>query len=177
MTESARIPTLTSARLELRRHDAADLDAAAAMWAHDEVVRFIGGRRFTREEVWHRILRYVGHWELLGFGYWAIIERESGRFVGEMGFADWKRPQLADFPGVPECGWALVPDVHGKGYATEALGVALDWADAQLRWPFTICIIDEGNVASNRLAERVGYRRVAVRSGEFRVFRRDAPAR
>ncbi len=164
-------PILTSERLVLRRHAKADLDAAAAMWADDDIVRYIGGRRFTREEVWHRILRYVGHWQLLGYGYWAIVERSSGKFIGEMGYADWKRPQLADFAGVPECGWVLAPEAQGKGYASEALGMVVDWADAQLRRP-TICVISQGNVRSTRLAERFGYRLIEEQSAEFRVFRR-----
>ena len=49
------------------------------MWADPAVTRFIGGRVFNREEVWARLLRYAGHWQWMGYGFWAIEEKESGR--------------------------------------------------------------------------------------------------
>ncbi len=85
------VPELRSDRLLLRRHVEADLDPAAAMWGDPDIVRHIGGRPFTREEVWHRILRYVGHWSLRPFGDWAIHDRAGDRFVGEIGLSDWQR--------------------------------------------------------------------------------------
>ena len=65
------------------------------MWADPEVTRYIGGRPFGVEEVWTRLLRYAGHWALLGYGYWAVIEKSSGRFVGEAGLADFHRGEVA----------------------------------------------------------------------------------
>ena len=150
----ADIPELRSERLVLRRHVEADLEAAAAMWSDPDVIRYIGGRAFSREEVWHRILRYLGHWQLRPFGYWAIHERIGDRFVGEIGLADWKRSKVR--LDSPEVGWVLIPAVHRRGYATEAISLALDWADA-LPLPRTCCIIDEDNRASIKLAERFGY--------------------
>ncbi len=61
------------------------------MWGVRIVTRHIGGRPFTAEESWSRLLRYAGHWYLLGFGYWAVVERGTNRFVGEVGFADFHR--------------------------------------------------------------------------------------
>lgn len=64
------VPTLETERLILRGHGVDDFGDSAAMWAEPEVVRHIGGRPFTREESWSRLLRYIGHWSALGFGYW-----------------------------------------------------------------------------------------------------------
>ena len=83
----ATIPAVDTARLTLRGHRIEDFDECAAMWGDPEVTRHIGGRPFTEEEVWTRLLRYVGHWSLLGFGYWVIREKATHRFVGEAGFA------------------------------------------------------------------------------------------
>ena len=91
-------PALDTARLTLRAHTAADLDDCAALWADPTVVRHIGGRPFTAEETWARVLRYAGLWALVGFGYWVARDRSSGRFVGELGLADFRRafdPPLA----------------------------------------------------------------------------------
>lgn len=156
MSRDTAPPVLHTPRLTMRAHRISDLDDAAEMWGDPAVVRHIGGRRFAREEVWHRILRYVGHWTIMSYGYWAVVERESGRFVGEMGFADWKRASLERYSGVPECGWVLAPWAHGRGFAAEALQAVLGWADANLG-RLTICIITPENLPSIRLAEKVGY--------------------
>jgi RimJ/RimL family protein N-acetyltransferase len=148
-------PVIETARLQLRRHAVADFDSCCRHWGSAEVTRFIGGRPSTPEEVWARILRYAGHWDLLGYGYFVVVEKQSGKVIGEFGLADFRRaiePPLAD----PEAGWVLHPDFHGKGLAAEALAALLDWADATAM-PRTCCLIDPANTPSLRLAARVGY--------------------
>jgi RimJ/RimL family protein N-acetyltransferase len=150
--------TLQTGRLLLRSHRPDDLDACAALWADPRVTRHIQGRPQTREEVWARLLRYAGHWAWLGYGYWAV--EEGGRFIGELGFADFQRAMEPPL-GVPELGWALSPAVWGKGYATEALTAALAWADVNLAAVETACIVAPENAASLRVAEKLGYREAA----------------
>ena len=148
---------LTSDRLVLRPHAAADLPDLAAMWADPQVVRHIGGRPFTAEEVWTRLLRAAGMWALLGFGYWVAREREGGAFVGELGFADFRRELEPPFGEAPEAGWALASAMHGRGYAGEALAAVHAWADAALERR-TVCMIAPENLASLAVARRCGYR-------------------
>ena len=145
-------------RLTLRRHRVTDLDDCVAMWADPRVTRHIGGRPFTAEEVWTKLLRYAGHWSLLGFGYWVVHENESGRFVGEVGFADFKRDLVPSLAGAPELGWVLAPSAHGRGLGTEAVKAALAWAQVHLDSPRTVCLIDPDNLPSLRVAEKCGYR-------------------
>ena len=155
-------PPLETERLTLRGHTEADFAEYAAMWGDPGVTRHIGGRPFTSEECWHRFLRGVGHWEVLGFGYWVAREKGSNRFVGEVGFADLRRaiePPLGD---APEMGWVLAPPAHGRGLASEAVRAILDWA--RLTWGERrriVCMIDPGNVASLRVAEKAGFREYA----------------
>jgi len=156
------IPEIETTRLKLRGHRAADLDDCYAMWADPGVVRFIGGRVFTREETWARLLRYVGHWKILGYGYWVIEDKASGAFLGELGFADMKRVIDPPLDGMPEIGWALAPAAHGKGYATEAVKAAVEWGDRTFGAGVkTCCIIGPQNVASIRVAEKCGYHQLA----------------
>ncbi len=150
-------PTIVTPRLRLRRHEVDDYEASATMWADEIVVRHIGGRPSTRPQAWARILSYAGLWAMLGFGYWAIEERSTGIFVGEVGFADFKREIAQSMRDVPEAGWALVPSAHGKGYATEALGAAIAWGDANLASARTVCMIDPENAASIRVALKCGF--------------------
>ena len=151
-------PELLTERLLMRGHRLDDFEDCAAMWGDERVTRFIGGKPSTREQAWARLLRYVGHWSLLGFGYWVLRERASGRFVGEVGFADFKRdidPPLGDDQ---EMGWVLDPRAFGKGFAGEATRAAQGWMDGAFRARRTVCMIDTENVASLRVAEKLGYR-------------------
>ncbi len=127
------------------------------MWGDPDVVRHIGGRTSTREDCWGRIQRYVGHWALLGFGFWAVIERASGRYVGEVGFADFQRACEPPLDKLAEGGWVLATWAHGRGFATEALRGALAWDGGRLARQRTQCVIDPGNDASARVAARCGY--------------------
>jgi RimJ/RimL family protein N-acetyltransferase len=152
------VPAIDTARLTLRGHGLEDFEDSAAMWADAEVTRHIGGKPFTREESWTRLLRYAGHWGLLGYGYWVVRETASGRFVGEVGFADYRREIEPSLDGAPEAGWVLAPWAHGQGFAREAVEAALAWGATHLRSGRSVCIIAPDNLASIRLAERCGYR-------------------
>ena len=168
-------PELETARLRLRGHRIGDHEACAAMWGDMEVARFIGGRPSTREEVWGRLLRYAGLWALLGFGYWAVEDRASGDFVGDVGFADFKRDIAPSMDGLPEIGWALAPRWHGRGYAIEAVSAALAWADQ--RFAATVCIIAPENLPSIGVARKCGFAEIARTTyrGEPTLMYRRAP--
>ena len=107
----------STTRLVLCGHTAADLDDACALWRDPEVVRFIGGKPLSREEVWLRLLRHVGHWTVSGFGFWLARERTTGRAVGELGLADFQRDLDVPFSLGAEAGWVLAPWAHGHGFA------------------------------------------------------------
>jgi RimJ/RimL family protein N-acetyltransferase len=152
------VPTLETDRLVLRGHRPDDLDDCAAMWGDPMVTRFIGGRPFSREEVWMKLLRNVGHWSLFGFGLLVVREKASGAFVGEVGMAEFKRDIEPSFVGTPEIGWVLAPHAHKRGFATEAVRCVLAWFAAEFDSMRTVCLIDEGNASSMRVAAKCGYR-------------------
>lgn len=151
------IPRLETSRLILREHALQDFDALYDMWREPAVYRYILGRPSTREEAWNRLLRYSGHWALLGYGYWVVEERATGDYMGEMGFADFHRDIVPPLDNRPELGWALRSAVHGKGYATEALKAIAAWGDAHFAGTETAAIIAPENTASIRLAEKLGF--------------------
>jgi RimJ/RimL family protein N-acetyltransferase len=154
------VPAVETDRLLLRGHRVQDFADCLALWTDPDSTRFIGGKPLTREEVWVRMLRYAGHWSLLGFGYWVVTEKETGRFVGEVGFGNFKREIEPSLDGMPEIGWVLAPWHHGKGYATEAARAALGWGDAHFDAARTACIIAPENGPSLRVAEKCGYREI-----------------
>ena len=176
VTAVLQVPVLETERLRLRGHGIGDLADCAAMWADPEVIRYTTRKPLTEEESWTRLLRYVGHWALMGFGYWVVEEKATGRFAGEIGFADFKRDIEPSLKGVPEIGWALASQAHGKGYATEAVRAAVAWGDANFGVARTACLIDPENLASVRVAEKCGYRelqRTAYKERPILMFGRE----
>lgn len=150
----------------MRGHETRDFEASAAMWADERVVRFITRKPSTRAESWSRLLLYMGHWQAMSFGYWVVEDRDTGIFLGEVGFADFKRDITPPLDGVAEAGWALAPEAHGRGIATEAVAVALQWADRNIAGSHTVCLFDPEHKASLRVAEKAGY----VRKGDTLYF-------
>jgi len=153
-------PRIETERLTLAGPGLKDFTDCLAMWTDPEVTRFIGGKPSTEQEVWFRLLRYAGSWSLLGLGYWVAREKITGRFVGEVGFADFKRGLEVAGPGA-EVGYALAPWSYGRGFATEAMRGALSWGDAHLPTRRTWCLINPEAKASLRVAEKCGYREFA----------------
>jgi RimJ/RimL family protein N-acetyltransferase len=166
-------PVISTERLILRGHRADDFAAACAMWADPIVTRYIAAAPLSGEEVWARLLRYVGHWRLLGYGYWVIEDRATGRYQGEIGFADFHRG-LGITAARFEFGLALAAEAQGKGYAGEAAAACHVWADAILA-DETLCIVNPDNRRSLRLVEACGYTQaqtLVYRERPVRVFTR-----
>ncbi|MGG4607201.1 GNAT family N-acetyltransferase [Providencia sp. Me31A] len=151
------IPEIETQRLILSKHKVEDFPALTQLWAAESMVRYIGGIPSTERESWMRMLAYGGLWPLLGFGYWAVREKDTRKYVGDLGFADFHRMVEPKVTGIPEAGWVISPEFQGKGYATEAMQAALVWLKGQNKYRQTICFIEPRNTASIRVAEKVGY--------------------
>jgi RimJ/RimL family protein N-acetyltransferase len=154
----AEIPVIETKRLRLRAHHPSDLNACAQMWGDPTVTKYIGGRPFTREEVWARMLRYVGHWNWLGYGFWIIENRSDGEFVGEVGLAEFKRDIAPPLASGPEAGWALASHARGKGFATEALRAVTEWNEKRPDPKTVSCIVHPENLASIKVATKCGFK-------------------
>lgn len=152
-----RAPLIETNRLRLRAHTVADFAACIPLWNDPIVTRFIGGRAYTPEEVWQRIQRYAGSWVLVGHGFWVIEEMATGRAIGEIGIMDAKREMDPPFGDDRELGWALLPEAHGKGYASEALKAVLDWERRVLGGACVVALIDPDNAPSIKLAQKFGF--------------------
>jgi len=144
------IPVLATERLLLRGFAEDDLEAFAAIAADPEVNRYLGGKPLDRAGAWRSIAFLLGHWQLRGYGSWALVERASGRLVGRAGLHN---PE--GWPGL-EVGWMVARDRWGQGLATEAGRAALDYAFGVLAADHVISVIDPANAASIRVAEKLG---------------------
>lgn len=138
-------------RLLLRQWRTADFDAYAGYYADKETAKFVGGVK-DRDQAWRRLASEIGHWALKGYGYWAVEEKESAAFVGCVGlwFSEgW--PEL-------ELGYWIMPNMQGKGYATEAGVRSRDYAWEVVGATSLVSYIDPENEPSKRVAERLGAR-------------------
>jgi RimJ/RimL family protein N-acetyltransferase len=170
-------PRIETERLVLRAFVASDIEPIVAMWAKEDVSRYIGGRALGREEAWRKALAACGQWAVLGYGYWIAELKSDRQVVGQLGFADFKREMEPSIEGLPELGYVFDTCVHGQGIAFEACVAALDWADTTLNVASYPAIISPQNEASIRLAERLGFAREAdaiYHDEPIALFRRPA---
>jgi RimJ/RimL family protein N-acetyltransferase len=157
-------PLLETKRLRLRAFRADDLSADHAMWCEPEVYKFIAGQPSSLEDAWKGIIQSIGHWQLMGYGYWAIDDKATGQFIGNIGFGNYHRDIVPDMNDTPEAGWSFMTVYHGQGLGTEALAAVTAWGDVHLPHAKTACIIAPENIASIRLAQKFGFREVAKTS-------------
>lgn len=157
MDLSTLAPVIETERLRLRGRTLEDFEFFREMWSDPKVTRYIDGKPRSEEDTWTKFLRMTGLWAMLGFGYWVVEEKASGRPVGEAGFADFRRVITPSLKGTPEMGWAFASFAHGKGYATEAVIASAQWGDEFFNGARTCCIIGMGNDPSVRVAEKAGF--------------------
>ena len=147
------IPVIETERLILRGFEERDMDAFAAMNADPRFVKFLAdGKPLNRTESWRLMAMLIGHWQLRGFGFWAMESKQSGEFIGRTGLL---YPE--GWPGI-ELGWGLHPDAWGLGYATESASAVRDWAFNVAGLGHLISIIHPDNEQSKRVAQRIGER-------------------
>lgn len=154
---SGAVPILETERLRMRGYRLSDWPLVKEMWKDPAVTKYFGGAPTPEEQSWTKFLRKAGHWPLLGFGYWVLEEKETGAFVGEAGFGNYKRDMSKSLGDDPEIGWAIAGAAHGKGYASEAALAAVEWGDAAFGDQRMCCIISPGNAPSIRVANKCGF--------------------
>ena len=142
-------PFLMTERLILRPPAAQDLDGWASMHADAETMRYLGGVQ-SRAEAWRSLCGMAGAWTIRGFGMFSMIRRDTGEWIGRTG--PWY-PE--EWPG-HEIGWSVMREHAGKGFAYEAAAASMDYVFDVLRWDTVIHCIDPDNIASQKLAQRLG---------------------
>jgi RimJ/RimL family protein N-acetyltransferase len=148
-------------RLVLRRWVRGDAAAMEAIWREPEVWTALQPNRSFDPNQWRSMLdRHVRHWEVHGFGLWAVTTPTEPRPAGWIGASHPTFvPELAD---EVEIGWTLRPSLWGMGLATEGAGAAVDAAFTELNRGRVISLIHPENGRSIAVANRLGM----IRAGE-----------
>ena len=143
---------LETPRLRLRPPEGADLDAFVEIHEDPEVIRYLTtvGQTSGRAAGWRIIAMLLGHWQLRGYGHWTVIEKASKQIIGRVG--PWY-PE--GWPGI-ELGWIIRRSHWNLGFATEAARAARDHAFTVSGAPALISMIHPDNMASIRVAEKLG---------------------
>jgi RimJ/RimL family protein N-acetyltransferase len=153
---SRTIPTINTSRVTLRAMRAEDFGRFAEIWATPEVVTHISGKPRSKPQSWDAFLRNAGHWQISGFGQWAVQPHGVAQMAGQCGFFFGSRGLGGDFDPFPEAGWVLSPEAQGKGLGLDAVQAAHDWFDRVIAGR-TVCMITPENTASLRIADALGY--------------------
>lgn len=157
---------LETTRLRLQPCRIEDAELALDLWTNEHVRHFLfDDRVISSDEARLFIEASVANFEQCGYGLWLVFAREDGCFVG---FAGFLRSE-GEAPGLL---YGIHPDFCGKGYATEAAGAVLSYAVESLAVPVVKADVDEPNVISVRVLEKLGMRRTrrAIVAGRPLVY-------
>ena len=146
--------TIETRRLLLRLPDASDAEPLLDIHEHPDVIKYVlsGASPGGITGAWRSIATMLGHWQMRGYGQWTVVEKASNEIVGRVGL--WN-PE--GWPGI-ELGWITRRSRWGQGFATEAAAASLEWAWRHVDTDHIISIIQNDNVASIRVAEKIGER-------------------
>jgi RimJ/RimL family protein N-acetyltransferase len=144
-------PRLETERLIVRGFVPDDVDAVTDLMSDGEALA-AWGAPLSRDEVLVRIDRNLARYQADGFGRCAIVLRQTGELVGDCGLV---RTEVEGTPEL-ELGWIVRRDLWGRGIATEAARAWCDFAFGALGLDRIVSMISEGNVASRRVAEKLG---------------------
>lgn len=159
-------PLLTTRRLQLWQPRAGDLDDLVTLLSGDDMTRYLGPARADRQPQFDRLLRNGGSWALFGYGLFYVRRPDDPSIIGSCGVFRSHRGFGQGMDDVPEAGWIVRQDCWGQGIAAEAMAAALDWFDRTHGPQRMVCMIERGNVASERLADRLEFARYDTHAAE-----------
>jgi RimJ/RimL family protein N-acetyltransferase len=150
-------PLLVTERFELWKPQASDLEDMIRLLADEETRRFLGNASSEAKPVYERLERNAGSWALRGYGTFPIRLRGKNEIVANCGvFHSW-RGFGKGMDDVPEAGWIVRQDHWGIGLAKEVMRAALEWFDHAHGQHRIACMIEKGNVGSERVAAALGF--------------------
>src|SRR5207244_3243230 len=152
---------LETERLLLRQFTEDDVDNLVELDSDPDVMRFVnGGRPTPRDEIENEVLpSFLDYYErFAGYGFWAAVEKSTGRFVGWFHF----RPVHGADGDEVELGYRLRRSAWGRGYATEGSRALIRKGFAELGVQRVVAFTMVVNGASRRVMEKAGLKFVRI---------------
>jgi [ribosomal protein S5]-alanine N-acetyltransferase len=141
---------LETERLILRAMLETDFDALHLIFTDPNVMAAFQHDPFTREQMQGWLQRNLDHQQQYGYGLFSVLLKETGELIGDCGL------EQMESEGAAELGYDFRSDAWNQGYATEAALAVREYAFDVLKLPQLISLIRVGNLASKRVAEKVG---------------------
>lgn len=146
------MPEIETSRLALRMFKPDDLDDLSRIYADADVMRYLSGHALTREETAGWLHYFISGWEKYGFGWWAVVLKESGELIGHCGL------QFIHVTPEVEVTYGLARAYWRMGLASEAARACLRYGFEELMLKRIYALAEPGNIGSHRVMERVGMR-------------------
>lgn len=143
-------------RLILRKLEEEDAERMFRMDSDPEVMKYLGTPVKNREESKEIIRMIQKQYEENGVGRLAVIEKESGLFIGWCGLKLLKEP-VNGYVETLDLGYRFIPEFWGKGYAWEAAKASLDYGFNELQANSIYAFADAGNTGSNYILTKLGF--------------------
>lgn len=152
-------PLLTTERFELWQPQADDLADLFDLTLAEETRRFLGSFVPSEMDAFARLARNAGSWALWGYGTFMVRRKGEARIVANCGVFRSHRGFGAaqGLDNVPEAGWIVHKDAWGQGVAREVMEAALAWFDHTHGRLRVACMIEQGHMASDKLARTLGF--------------------
>ena len=149
---------IETARLVLRPYEERDFDALHALYADEDVARWLYYEPTTPEESRAKLARKIAaHTLTEETGLAAAVELRDGGYVGDAVLFYMAAPEHRSI----ELGFSFLPAHQGNGYATEAARALVDWAFG-VGFHRVYGRLEARNTASARVLEKLGMRREAL---------------
>jgi ribosomal-protein-alanine N-acetyltransferase len=146
---------LETGRLILRHQVIEDLDDLWALYCDPEITKYIPDAPRSRQEAQEELEWHMnGHPRFPELGLWATIHKETGKFIGRCGLLPWTIEGQEEV----EVAYTIAREYWGQGLASEAARAILQYGFEKLNLPRLISLIDADNIASQRVAEKIGMR-------------------
>ncbi|WP_323054059.1 glutamine-hydrolyzing GMP synthase [Helicobacter sp. MIT 21-1697] len=162
-----------SERLLLRPYTQADFAQLHRILSDKETMYAWGGS-FSKKQSQEWLEKQLNHYQKYGFGIWAIVEKQSGTIIGNAGLNYehicleplGKKVQKSKRKGeqIVEIGYLLHRDFWGRGYGIEAARACAKYAFETLGLEQVYCLIKKDNLASQKIASKLGATCVGVNS-------------
>ena len=147
------VTILETKRLLLRRQNIKDLDDLWALYRNPEITKYIPDAPRSREEAKEELEWHMnGHPRFPELGLWATIHKETGKFIGRCGLLPW----TIDGQSEVEVAYTIAQEYWGQGLATEAAQAILNYGFELLNLSRLISLIDAENIASQKVAQKIG---------------------
>ena len=155
-------------RLILRTFKEADWFDLHKLYSDPECTKYTIQRTLTEAESWHAMAGMIGHWQIHGYGPYAVEEKSSGVVMGPVGLwypKDWPEPEIK---------WAISRIYWSQGYASEAARAVKRMALEHTPKLSLISLIFAENKQSAKLAIALGAKlekEITFRNQKAHIYR------